>query len=145
MGRLLADYSRFFNPQVVDTHRDVERKAMLQMQIIFPATESATVAKDSSVRGGSLHPGNISHPSPSSAAVAAAQQQNRQLLLSLTVDGVNVHSMPNARLRCQVCQLLEHSKSRHTLHELFSFPHERHIFIRNSLGLILNMHTPAQS
>ena len=71
--------------QVVRTHRDVEKKAILQMEV-------ATVTPQ------------------------AVQAQPQPVLLSLTEDGVNVRSLPDAMLRCQVRRALSHMHTHtHTL------------------------------
>lgn len=94
--------------QVVDAHRDVERKAVLQMLAIslLPQTPSAAPSsatlKDSS-SGGSLEDKTQQQEQQHMQDTQdSIRLQASQLLLSLTVDGVNVLSLPNARLRCQV-------------------------------------------
>lgn len=113
--------------QVVDTHRDVERKAVLQMLAIslHPCSStsqstqspSALTHSTSTNSTAALTRGTSGSSISSSTGVTGSNTDlahmkggsGHHLLLTLTVDGVNVHSLPNARLRCQVrvdCVLL---------------------------------------
>jgi hypothetical protein len=119
-------------PQVVKTHRDVERKAALQMQVIaLPAAAvpvaAPTTADNSSAGASSNSSTGTSGPirlSPKPSLVGESSGRGgaggsssgavsptvlvptpRQLLLVLTDDGINVRSMPDARLRYQVSAL----------------------------------------
>lgn len=77
--------------QVVKTNRDVERKAVLQMEVVYLPIPSA---------------GGASSQGVPSTGVEDASSTRRPVLLSLTEDGVNVRSLPDGMLRFQVCAFL---------------------------------------
>lgn len=78
--------------QVVKTHRDVERKAILQMAVARVATSGSVPSTPTAAAAAAASSG---------ATGQQATQTQRHLLLSLTEDGVNVRSLPDAMLRFQ--------------------------------------------
>eukprot|EP00967_Tisochrysis_lutea_P062043 scaffold79569_cov21-Tisochrysis_lutea.AAC.3 len=92
--------------QVIDAHRDVERKAALQMLAISLPSAVSPVPSVAALKGlldstGSSSSTGSMADTHGSGGDVSMRSSSQHLLLALTTDGVNVHSLPNARLRCQ--------------------------------------------